>query len=172
MTPYISESMNRSTLAIGLATVLLACSNNRPTAPTDVPHIFLAEVNGFDFVARGELFAHYRRGVVSIAARDADGRTIHLTFLSDLSSGTVDLGENSPNSGTTSVQQAYWRTNLSGGHGRIEILEADPTHIKGTFEFRAVAVPQTPASGRLQASGSFDVLFPRDTTGVLPNRVR
>lgn len=158
------ESMNRSTLVTSLTAALLACSPaDQPTAPTHEPHVLRANINGVQFAAREELVARYVRGVVSIAARDADGRTVHITFLSDLHSGAVDIGENSQNSGITGMERAYWRTNLAGGRGKVDVQEIDHSHIKGTFEFHAVAVPQTTASGRRAATGSFNVQFTPDS---------
>lgn len=135
-----------------------------------------ATINGTDFLGANELYAQHVNGILAIAARASDGRTIHITVLNKIRPDTVDIGFGSVNSAMTGFGEASWRSNIAGGKGTVRITKADYFGAEGTFTFTGAAVPQTGAKGARTVSGRFtvayefphDVRFGRDVSMLAP----
>ena len=118
-----------------------------------------AKIDGIDFLGANELYAQHANGILAIAARDRDGRTIHITVLNTLKPATVDIGKGSPNSAVTALREAFWRSNIEGGTGSVTVTRIGAFGAQGTFTFTAMAVPNTKATGARTVSGQFNVVY-------------
>jgi len=121
--------------------------------------VLRAQVNGVDFLGADELYAQLAFGVLAIAARASDGRTIHITVVSKLVPETVQVGPGSPNSAITAHGPSFWRSNVAGGSGTVTIKNISFFGADGTFTFTGVAVPNTEATGTRTVKGRFNVEY-------------
>lgn len=131
----------------------------RATEPELPLGTVVASIDGLEFLARRSVAATHSYGVLAIAALDDQNRTIHLTMISPGKEATVPVGSGEQNSAMTGYNSQHWSSNLSGGTGSVTITAYSIDHAEGTFEFSAVAVKGTTASGRRAVSGRFNVRF-------------
>jgi hypothetical protein len=132
---------------------------NSVTAPTDEVGVLRAQIDGIDFLGASELYAQHSNGILAIAARASDGRTIHITLLNQLRPETVNIGKGSVNSAVVALQQAFWRSNIDGGFGTVTVTKVGAFGAQGTFTFTAMAVPNTRATGARTVNGQFNVVY-------------
>jgi hypothetical protein len=131
---------------------------NIATEPEEIG-VLRAKIDGIDFLGADELYAQHANGILAIAARASDGRTIHITVLNSLRPETVDIGKGSVNSAVIALQQAFWRSNIEGGIGSVTVTKVGAFGAQGTFTFTAMAVPNTRATGARTVSGKFNVVY-------------
>lgn len=135
-----------------------SCKEKPVTEPEEIG-VLRAHINGIAFLGVEELYAQHVNGILAIAARDQDGRTIHITVLNGLRPEKVDIGFGSTNSAVTALNDAFWRSNIAGGSGSVTITRVTAFGAEGTFTFTGVAVPNTKATGSRSVSGKFNVEY-------------
>jgi hypothetical protein len=151
--------MGFSLLAL-MSVSAIGCGEKKSvTAPVEEVGVLRAKIDGIDFLGANELFAQHTNGILAIAARSSDGRTIHITLLNQLKPETVDIGKGSVNSAVVALQQAFWRSNIDGGFGSVTVTKVGAFGAQGTFTFTAMAVPNTRATGARTVSGQFNVVY-------------
>jgi hypothetical protein len=150
--------MRHPAFALLALVTTIGCKGDSIAAP-EPERVMRASINGSEFVAAGELYAQYVNGVLAIAARASDGRTIHLTVLNSVRPEVIEVGAGSANSAFTAHGYRFWRSNLEGGSGTVTITKIDTYGASGSFAFTAVAQPNTPTTGRRNVVGTFRVRY-------------
>ena len=142
-----------------LASILVGCKDGgTEPKPTPVGTV-IARIDGVSFLGADELFANHVNGVLGIATRSRDSRTIHLTIRNAFQPETIDVGPGSQSSAITGIGQNIWRSNVPGGSGRIIITRLDALSAEGSFSFKGAAVPDTPTRGARTVTGTFNVTY-------------
>lgn len=153
----VRDRRYRVTMLAVASCLMWACrSSTEPPLPVGT---VVASIDGLEFLARRSVAATHAHGVLAIAALDDQNRTIHLTMISPGMPASVGVGSGEQNSAMTGYNTLHWRSNLNGGTGRVTITSYSTDHAEGTFEFTAVAVPGTNASGQRRVTGRFSVGF-------------
>lgn len=160
MRSRIKSTFRQFPTLIAAAAIVVACKDKGPTEPEMAPvGTVVASINGVSFLGADELYAQHVNGVLAIAARSRDARTIHLTMRRAFQPETIDVGPGSQSSAITGLGQSIWRSNVPGGSGQIIITRVDALSAEGTFSFTGAPVQYTPTKGLRTVTGSFSVTY-------------
>jgi hypothetical protein len=157
--PVRSHPAARRVLVLVPLLASIGCGEKKVVTEPEEIGILRAEIDGINFLGENELYAQHVNGILAIAARDGDGRTIHITVLNNLKPETVSIGPGSQSSAVTALKDAFWRSNISGGTGTVTISKVGAFGAEGTFSFTAMAVPNTKATGMRTVTGRFNVEY-------------
>ena len=146
------------------ATLLLfgaACgSDTGPSDPTN--GTMTARIDGSSWRATVAIAATYQNGILAVAGGDpVSGGTPTVGFAALATApGTFTIGGTGPANGLVTVGSSTWQAAAGTGSGSITITAISATGARGTFQFTALPVAGTPASGtRTVTEGVFDVTF-------------
>ncbi len=159
--------MYRTIRPVALTALLLsiaACgSDTGPSDPPDLPNgTMSARIDGSSWSATIAIFATYNNGILAIAGGDAvSGGTRTIGIGAQVTApGTFPIGGTNPANGLVTIGTSTWQAAAGIGSGSITITAISATGARGTFQFNALPVANTPATGtRAVTEGSFDVTF-------------
>jgi len=159
--------MHRTIRSVALTTLVLfgaACGSD--TGPNDPPPLangtMTARIDGSAWRASITIVATYQGGILAVAGGDpVSGGTRTIGFAAVVAApGTFPIGGTGPANGLVTIGSSTWQAAAGTGSGSITVTAISATGARGTFQFNALPVAGTPATGtRAITEGSFDVTF-------------
>jgi hypothetical protein len=155
----------RVTLTALILTLAVAGCSADTTAPDPDSAAFTATIDGTAWRAAGTQGAIQvtRAGqFIVIAGSSTDLVAVSFTLPLVSQPGTHSLVPPGPYHGQVMTHPGgrTWLSSLAGGSGSVTVTTITESRIAGTFQFHAIAVQGTPASGTRQVTnGRFDLSF-------------
>jgi len=135
-----------------------ACGGDSTTGP-GTTGAMSATIDGAHWTSSLGASATHSNGAFAVGGSNNDF-TMAIGF-ADTGVGTYDIGQLSPTNAILNQQGgAAWVANVTGGSGSVTVTSVSATRITGTFNFTAIPLPNSGATGnRTITNGTFDITF-------------
>jgi hypothetical protein len=143
---------------VGSLLVAAACGGDSTTGP-GTTGAMSATIDGAHWTSSLGAAASHASGAYGVGGSNSSF-TLGIGF-ADTGVGTYEVSATSPtNLIVTQQGGAAWVANVTGGSGSVTVTSVSATRITGTFNFTAIPLPNSGATGnRTITNGTFDITF-------------